>query len=79
LQEREASLAWLKALDAPDWDYKAHASFGPNHETITLSAGDVLLSWVEHDYLHLRQMIELLHARNVKQAAPYSLNYAGGW
>ncbi len=77
--EREASIAWLKTLESPNWDIKTQTSFGPDHVMITLSAGDVLLSWVEHDILHLRQMVELLHGWNVKQAAPYSVNYAGGW
>jgi hypothetical protein len=79
--EREASLAWLAGLESPDWDttapdWPAASSFFPAG---TISAGDVLVSWIEHDYLHLRQMIELQHAWNVKQAAPYSLDYAGGW
>jgi hypothetical protein len=39
----------------------------------------MLVSWVEHDVLHLRQMVELLHAWNVHQAPPYALEYAGGW
>jgi uncharacterized damage-inducible protein DinB len=79
LLEREASLAWLKALPAPDWDVQSQASFGPSQKTLTFSAGDVLLSWVEHDILHLRQIVELLHAWNAKQASPYALDYAGGW
>jgi uncharacterized damage-inducible protein DinB len=73
LIEREASLAWLKALEAPGWDVTSQAPWG------TLSAGDVLVSWVEHDFLHLRQITELLHAWNAKQASPYSVAYAGGW
>ena len=77
--EREASIAWLKALESPDWDIKSQASFGPLSSNITLSAGDVLVSWVEHDFLHIRQMTELLYAWNAKQASPYSVDYAGGW
>ena len=79
LTEREASLAWLKALGSPDWNITTKANFGPANESPTFSAGDVLVSWVEHDFLHLRQMIELLYAWNEKQAAPYSVEYAGGW
>jgi hypothetical protein len=78
LQERQASLAWLQALQSPDWDIKLSATFGPN-ETITLSAGDVLVSWVAHDFLHIRQINELLYAWNEKQALPCSVQYAGGW
>jgi hypothetical protein len=79
LKEREDSLAWLKALEAPDWDMKAQATFTPDNVPFTLSAGDVLVSWVEHDFLHIRQMNELLYAWTEKQAAPYSVQYAGGW
>lgn len=77
--EREASIAWLKALESPDWEIKSQAQFGPLSVIITLSAGDLLLSWVAHDFLHIRQMIELLYAWNAKQASPYSVEYAGGW
>jgi uncharacterized damage-inducible protein DinB len=79
LIERAASIAWLKALHAPGWDGKIKVPFGPSNEMMTLSAGDVLVSWLEHDILHLRQVIELLHAWNVKRASPYSVEYAGGW
>jgi hypothetical protein len=79
LIERQASLAWLKALESPDWEVKSTMYFGPQQEKLVLSAGDVLVSWVAHDYLHIRQMNELLFAWNEKQAAPYSVQYAGGW
>jgi hypothetical protein len=76
--EREASIAWLMALQTPDWDTVSEARFGPS-DVLLLSAGDVLVSWVAHDFLHIRQMNELLYAWNEKQAAPYSVQYAGGW
>lgn len=79
LTERTASLAWLKMLEATDWEITTQVSFSPEHETFVLKAGDVLVSWVEHDILHMRQMVELLHAWSVKTAAPYSVQYAGGW
>ncbi len=79
LAEREASLAWLRSLESPDWEIESRASFGPGNDVIVLRAGDVLVSWVDHDFLHLRQMNELNHAWNEKQAAPYSVRYAGGW
>jgi hypothetical protein len=46
---------------------------------LVLSAGDVLVSWVAHDFLHIRQLNEVLYAWNEKQASPYSVQYAGGW
>jgi len=78
LTEREASVAWLSALGSPDWEVTTTLRFGPS-ETMTLSAGDMLVSWVEHDILHLRQMVELMHGWNEKRASPYSVQYAGGW
>ena len=77
--ERQNSIAWLKALGSTDWDTTSQATFGPAEEVMTFSAGDVLVSWVAHDYLHIRQINELLYAWNLKQAAPYAVDYAGGW
>ncbi len=79
LAEREASIKWLEGLHSPDMDISSQWAFGPSGDVMVFHAGDVLLSWVEHDILHMRQMIELLHAWNEKQAPPYSLMYAGGW
>lgn len=79
LVEREASIAWLKALQSQDWEIKSSTTFGPDNVVYTLNAGDVLVSWVAHDFLHIRQMNELLYAWNAKQASPYSVAYAGGW
>jgi hypothetical protein len=79
LVKREASIAWLTALESPDWDVTSQAPFGPAGDMLVFSAGDVLVSWVAHDFLHLRQMIELLYAWQEEQASPYSVEYAGGW
>lgn len=73
LSEREASIAWLRSLKSPDWEIVSQAPWG------AIRAGDVLVSWAEHDYLHMRQMNELLHAWNAAQGAPYSVQYGGGW
>lgn len=78
LAERQASIAWLSAFEPPDWNMTTLLHFGPD-ETITISAEDMLLSWVEHDILHMRQLVELMHGCNVQQASPYSVKYAGGW
>jgi hypothetical protein len=86
LHEREDSIAWLKVLKSLEsirnsgyWDTKSPAPFDPLNGDIILSAGDVLVSWVAHDFLHIRQINELLFAWNVKQASPYLVDYAGGW
>ena len=75
LAERDASIAWLQMLESTDWDAQTQATFVD--ETITLSAGDVLVSWIDHDWAHLRQMIALLHAWQEKETAPYSTMYGG--
>jgi uncharacterized damage-inducible protein DinB len=77
--ERAASIAWLQSLTSPDWDLTIVLQLGPHKEEVTFRAGDMLVSWVEHDNLHLRQMVELLHARVERLAPPYSVDYAGGW
>ena len=77
--EREASIAWLKSLKSLVWDAAIQVPFGPAGDMLVFSAGDVLVSWVAHDILHMRQMIELQYAWNEKQASPYSVQYAGGW
>jgi hypothetical protein len=78
LAERKDSIAWLRSLKSPDWSLTQQIRFGPE-EVMTISAGDVLVSWVAHDHLHFRQLNELLFAWNEQQAAPHSVRYAGGW
>lgn len=78
LKERKTSIAWLQSLESPNWETKISAAFGPD-ETIIFSAGDILYSWVAHDFLHIRQINELLFAWNKKQALPCSVRYAGEW
>jgi hypothetical protein len=75
LSEREASLAWLKTLtDANiDWD---KLYIDPERP---IPAGEMLSSWVAHDLLHLRQLIELRYLYFQQQAKPYNIEYAGEW
>ena len=73
LQEREASLAWLKTLSDSKWDTAIETPFG------RLSAGDMLVAWVAHDMLHMRQFVELHYAYFKQQVAPYNVEYAGDW
>jgi hypothetical protein len=74
LHERQRSLDWLPELSGLDWQlsYK-----NPPLEGIT--AGALLASWVGHDLLHLRQLIELKWAFYNKHFEPFSLRYAGDW
>jgi hypothetical protein len=73
LSERKKSLKWLESLSSPDWEASIRAPFGK------LTAGDVFASWVAHDLLHLRQLVELHWAYNLGASRPHRVDYAGGW
>ena len=73
LGERSRSLDWLKSLTTADWDTSCPAPFG------SLSAGELFASWVAHDNLHLRQLVELRRAHIETITKPYSIAYAGDW
>ena len=70
-EEREKSIKWLKHLQSPNWN-NAH-----NHPSIgSISAGDLLVSWLAHDFLHFRQIITInLEYLKVK-TLPISTRYA---
>ena len=73
--KRRRSLEWLATLpETLDWNV-AHAD--PRFKG--LRAGDLLASWLAHDYLHLRQIVRIRFARAEALAAPYSTAYAGSW
>jgi len=73
LVERETSLAWLRELEAPNWENRHLLPNGSR------SAGDLLASWLAHDFLHIRQLARLhwQHAGSI--AAPHHTEYAGPW
>jgi hypothetical protein len=73
LTERRRSLEWLATLDAPDWEAHYEAPFG------LMRAGDMMASWLGHDWLHSRQLVELHRAFTLRLAEPYQLDYAGPW
>jgi hypothetical protein len=70
---RNETLSWLDSLENPDWETSYEAPFGE------ITAGDMFVSWVTHDLLHLRQLIELQRQYLVEQAKPYRQEYAGDW
>jgi hypothetical protein len=71
--EREKSLAWLRQLLAPNWQ---NSNQGPNG---ILAAGDLLASWLAHDFLHIRQLARL-HWQYVGAISdPYQTTYGGPW
>jgi hypothetical protein len=73
LAERGRSLDWLRSLQSPDWDAGHETPFG------IMKAGDILASWVAHDNLHTRQLVELRRSRLLLLVAPYDVRYSGDW
>jgi len=73
LKERQRSVAWLRGLEAPDWQKTVTSPVGK------MRAGDMLAAWVAHDLLHTRQLVELHWAYTVQSAQPYQVSYAGEW
>lgn len=73
LFEREQSLRWLQELSQPNWE---NCNEGPNGQ---LSAGDLLASWLAHDFLHIRQLARLHWQHVGKTAQPYQTGYGGPW
>jgi hypothetical protein len=71
--ERSRSLDWLRGLEQSEWDASYTA------DTRGLRAGDILASWVAHDNLAIRQLVELRRARLERVTQPYSIDYAGEW
>jgi len=71
LAERNKSLKWLKTLESPDWN-KTHI-----HPKIgKISTGDLLSSWVAHDLLHIRQIINLNLEYYKYKSSPFDTKYA---
>lgn len=70
---RNEWLIWLDALEDPDWDASYQAPFGE------IKAGDMFVSWVTHDLLHLRQLVELQRQYLEEKTKPYRMDYAGEW
>ncbi|MBL7943061.1 MAG: DinB family protein [Flavobacteriales bacterium] len=71
--ERQQSLQWLNALHNPDWSSCHH------HPKLgEVSAFFFLANWVEHDYLHMRQILNLKHHFLAAHCSS-GLYYAGEW
>ena len=73
LAERSKSVEWLKRLTEPRFDNKY------DHPQGRIRAGDLLASWVAHDFLHVRQMARLHWEYLNTTSAPYKTIYAGEW
>ena len=74
LTERENSLSWLNGLQDPNWLIRYEHPDG-----WTITAGDLLASWLAHDYLHIRQLSRLHWQYVAVIADPFKTNYAGPW
>jgi len=73
LAERRKSLDWLQELSAAKWETTYTSQFG------SMKAGDMFASWVAHDNLHIRQLVELRRSRIERITKPYDIQYAGAW
>jgi hypothetical protein len=74
LAEREKSIDWLKTIESPAWE-NSHR----HNEQLTLAAGDLLASWLAHDYLHIKQIIRLQYDYVNSISEPFKTVYAGKW
>jgi hypothetical protein len=71
--ERQRSLEWLTEMSSSDWDTTYTSEYG------SMSAAEMFCSWVAHDNLHIRQLVELRHSHIERITNPYSIEYAGDW
>jgi len=60
-------------LETADWETSYTTDYGP------LTAGEIFASWVAHDNLAIRQLVELRRARLETITKPHSIKYAGDW
>lgn len=72
--EREKSIRFLTDLTFPDWHALDNYPFGK-----PLTAEQILVNWLAHDYLHMRQITELNWNYLSKLAPAIKLEYAGNW
>jgi len=73
LNARKESLVWLRGLSSPNWEATYDAPFGQ------ITAGDLFASWVAHDLLQIRQLVELHWAYTTLLVTPHEVDYAGPW
>jgi len=71
--ERKKSLEWLKGLADANWETIYTSQFG------SMKAGDMFVSWIAHDNLHIRQLVELRRMKIENITQPYEIEYAGDW
>jgi hypothetical protein len=74
LEERRKSVAWLKELKEPRLE-----NIYAHPPQARLSAGDLLASWLAHDFLHVRQLARLHWQYLNLISPPFKTTYAGEW
>ncbi|MEP6895461.1 MAG: DinB family protein [Chloroflexota bacterium] len=72
-RERKNSLVWLKSIKNTNWNVRYISQQG------SMSAGEMFVSWVAHDNLHIRQLVELRRFHIERITKPYPVQYAGDW
>jgi hypothetical protein len=71
ISEREKSVVWLNKLSQSDWNkFYNHPKIGKLH------AGDMLSSWLAHDFMHIRQIANIYLDYHNNQVQPFSTKYA---
>lgn len=71
MDERDKSINWLKTIQNPNWDNEYEF---PNIGVI--KAGDLLASWLAHDYLHVAQISRIKAGYVGVLSKGYSTKYA---
>jgi hypothetical protein len=71
--ERDQSLEWLQGLSEVGWETTYTSQYG------SMKAGELFASWVAHDNLHVRQLVELRRNWIERMVRPYDIQYAGDW
>jgi hypothetical protein len=72
-EERRISLEWLKKHQDMDLQTLHRSEYGD------VPAGEMFASWIAHDNLHIRQLVELRRLAIERMTAPYAIGYAGDW
>lgn len=73
VQERNASILWLRSLENPKWENAfEHPKVGP------VTAQLILENWLAHDILHIRQILGIKY-KYLKTNTKNPLDYAGDW
>jgi len=72
-RERKKSFAWLENHKDMDLAMVYRSEYGD------VFAGEMFASWVAHDNLHIRQLVELRRLIIENMTRPYDIRYAGDW